>query len=265
VERERSILLGDPPPQPEEQFEWSFFKEKENGGYIKAWRVAGMRYEETLRIILRDDDPNYRCERRTVTQESAVVQYADILDATEVERDADYHERPWENCDGWNHEFVTDTSFWPDFDRTQMRGYVRSTQCTDSGIIETTVKDMMLSTWEDHHKRGASKQVARELEAEGLRKAIDQLVKWYEEGWEWFGVKCEYLGAEASVWGVDDEDYANEYVRDEIAGEVSHELERDGWLVEGQPQPSGLKYGWSLDAWRSEYQRRLASFNVEGR
>ena len=43
-------------------------------------------------------------------------------------------------------------------------------------------------------------------------KPSRQLVKWYEDGWQWYGVRCRYdaLGDEfeASLWGIDDAEYA---------------------------------------------------------
>lgn len=38
-----------------------------------------------------------------IETESAIVDYADILDATTVKSDDDNGDPPWEDCDGWEH------------------------------------------------------------------------------------------------------------------------------------------------------------------
>ena len=67
------------------------------------------------------------------------------------------------------------------------------------------------------------------------RRTLDQLVKWYTDGWQWWGVKCEYLGFEDSVWGIDDDEYAENEVRVEIACEVAHQMQEAGFTVNGVP------------------------------
>lgn len=263
MERERAIMLGEPPSPPDAQYDWYKFKELPNGGYEKCWRIGEMRFEETFAVRLKDDDPSYRSERRQTIRRSAVVRYADILAHTQVVPDDDNTETPWSHCDGWEHDF--DTSGHHDGNIEEMRGFVRHNHHTGEGLITIDPKKMGLSDWQYYHHQGASKQVARELAAQQVRNALGQLVEWYEHGWSWWGVKCEYKGYEDSVWGVDDEDYAEREVVHEIAGDVVYQMEKDGWLVVGKPQKSGLKYGWDRAAWHREFQRRLNSFNVEKR
>lgn len=267
MKRERSILLGDPPPPPEEKYDWYEFRESPNGGYKKQWRIGRLRFSERLSVQLDEDDPDFRRETRSTQQQSAVIQWHSILEKTEVVEDYNDHSAPWDNCDGWAHEFHFDAQTDWDYSAsyTDMRGHVYATNHTDAGVIVVDPKAAYLPTWKYFHDAGASKQVARELAAQALRNCIDQLKEWYQDGWLWHGVRCEYGDAEASVWGIDCRDYAEREVVPEIAGEVAHQLEQEGWLIEGQPEPSGLKYGWSREVWRRHYRDNTNKFNVEGR
>lgn len=263
VVRERSILLSEPTPSEAVEYEWSSYKERKNGGYIKCWRIGNIRYTKSVWIQTSNTDLMYRSENSTLVRESATVSYDTIREATNVVVDDNNSDRPWDNCDGWKHEFESTNSYLPLGDYYSYQNYVRASHHTNNGFITTNVRDLGLSTWKYYHHLGASKQVAHELEAQGLQQAISQLKTWYEDGWYWYGVTCEYGDYEAGVWGIDDEEYANDSVVDEIASEVAHMMERDGWLVEGEPN-NNLKYGWSADDWRIEYKRKLHMFDVRG-
>jgi len=265
VKRERVVLLGDPPPPAEEQYDWYSQEDLPNGGYVKEWREGEIRYKDRLSVSISNSDPLYRAELREKTQRSAVRQWSEIIAACKVELDEFDPRVPWDDCDGWAHEFVTDTTYWPDFDKTQMRAYVRGGCHTDAGVIRVDVKEAYLTGWEHYHDRGASKQVSRELAAQQLRTCIDQLKEWYYDGWCWYGVVGELDEYEASVWGCDNEEYARSVVVPEIAGEIAHQMAHDGWLIEGEPASSGLKHGWSRETWRKHYKDQLNLFNTESR
>ena len=93
--------------------------------------------------------------------------------------------------------------------------------------------------YEHLRARGDRKQVAHEAVAAARRKTLELLVNWYENGWEWYGVQCEF--------SVLDEDFGPSCgasttrnmpsdVVDEIAGEVAYNLKQAGYTVTGQPQ-----------------------------
>jgi hypothetical protein len=194
----------------------------------------------------------------TVDVEPAIVDYDDILAATEVVPDEIGHDAPWECCDGWEHtvERINRYDIVPET-LDEARGYcwhdgerVRIVLASDDGGV-----------FDWHRGRGASRQVAAERVADQRRRQLDQLVKWYTDGWEWWGVTCEYADEGASVWGIDDADYADEYVRDEIASEVARQLEDKGYTVTGKPEDERrLTAGgqsMTADAWRAHYKRNL--------
>jgi len=166
----------------------------------------------------------------------ATVDFQDILDATKVVYDEGFGETPWDNCDGFEHTCTPAHRF--DFDPSDMRG-----QCYCDGHRERVViqlpKGEDWGVYQYHRERGASRQVAAEMVAENRRHTLDQLVKWYRDGWQWFGViwDFEVLGEEFndSLWGIDDDDYAEREVRPEIADNVAAELEKAGFTVTGRP------------------------------
>jgi len=79
--------------------------------------------------------------------------------------------------------------------------------------------------------------VAAELSAASRRQTIRQLANWYEDGWAWYGVRCRFtvLGDEfeASLWGIDDAEYAERDIKVEMALDVAGQLEKAGFTVTG--------------------------------
>jgi hypothetical protein len=71
------------------------------------------------------------------------------------------------------------------------------------------------------------------------RDILDTIRKWHEDGWEHWGVRCEFevcgQSFEASCWGIDDSDYAETEVKRDIAVEVAAELRKAGFDVVGEP------------------------------
>jgi len=150
----------------------------------------------------------------------------------------DNSDAPWENCDGFEHEVET-ARHSGERDLYEMQGH-----CYCDGRRESVV--ITLPDNEDHgiyqylRERGASQQVAREAVAANRRRTLAQLVEWYSNGWQWFGVRCDFevLGQDfsASVWGIDDNDYARDEIVPEIADEVTGWLEKAGFTVTGRPE-----------------------------
>ena len=93
------------------------------------------------------------------------------------------------------------------------------------------------------------------------RRTLAQLVKWYGDGWEWFGVGCRFivLGDEYvdSLWGIDDPEYA-ETLKEEIALNVAAQLEEAGYTVTDKPEG---RQGWTRADKQDRLSRNLAQQN----
>jgi len=193
-------------------------------------------------------------EERT---ESAIIPFKRILAACKVEPDTDMGP-PWREHDGWEHRkesFDTfQNRFDPDADTSYddmlahykaCRGYTWNDGYSGVLFIDLDNADAKANyegMYEYHRGRGASKQVAREMQALWLRDYIDTLVKWYNDGYEWWGVVCEYKGAESSCWGFDDEDYAKTEGSRNIAEDVAYALQQKGYLITGEETDKKKSY-----------------------
>ena len=138
-----------------------------------------------------------------------------------------------------------------------MQGYARTWDRGERYII-TLPAGEDYGVYEYARKCGASRGVAAEMAAASRRQTLVQLVKWYEQGWTWYGVRCqvEILGEEyeASLWGIDDADYAEREVKIEMALDVAGQLEKAGYTVVGKPESRPGWHGWT----RQDKQERLA-------
>lgn len=170
-----------------------------------------------------------------VREHDRVVSFDDILESVSIEYDDWNNEPPWENSDGWEHE--TRQLGYHDHDGLrESRGYARTRWNEPNVLIEiddSTIKER----WGCDAYPGASKQVRFEAIAAAKRKALDQLVKWYEYGWEYYFIQGEYEGYGDSVGGVDSYEYAEE-LRLEIAHEIANQMEADDYIVEDRPTQS---------------------------
>jgi hypothetical protein len=162
----------------------------------------------------------------TVETQQAEIDFEDISDAVKVEPDEGMSEVPWENCCGFDHELR--------LPRTDCE--TDSEACIHhDGRYRVFEVPYDTDLYEWHRKHGASRQVAREAVAQSRQRTIDTLKQWYGSGWEWWVTSCDYLGASASVGGVDDYDYASGDCATDIAEEVAAELQKQGFTVTGMP------------------------------
>jgi hypothetical protein len=182
----------------------------------------------------------------------AVVAFDDILVATCVIDDSHNSEAPWDNWDGWEHIAKPAQSF-DDGDASEMQGYCRTWDRGERFVI-TLPAGEDYGAFKYARECGASRQVAAETVAAERRRTLAQLVKWYEDGWQWYGVRCRFtvLGDEyeASLWGIDDAEYAEGDIKVEMALDVAEQLEKAGFTVTGKPE----------NAWRpsrADKQERL--------
>lgn len=184
------------------------------------------------------------------------IDFADILAACRIEDD-DYHAAPWETCDGYEHEATPASRIPDEADASSMQGYAYHDRCR--WVI--TVDDADVKSWGnfDHYrKQGASRQVAAEMVAAVKAQTIAQLVKWYENGWNYYCVVCEFYDVFDSLGGIDDYDYAQNECREDVAMNVAHELEAAGHIVVNKPTRA-VHRGYTLEGFKEHLTRNLAS------
>lgn len=191
--------------------------------------------------------------KTVVTEEPLTVDYDDI--EARVEPDDWNGEAPWEHCDGWEHEFHRD-GYYVHEGMHDSRGWVnRSTREGGSGYIE--IDDATVIRWGCTGYPGCSKQVRAEAIATAKRNALDQLVKWYCDGWYVWVAVAEYGDYMECVGGIYDDCYGD-YAREEAESmrrEVAARMEDDGFTVTGQPDPP--KPYNRVDAFRDRIRRNL--------
>ena len=195
-----------------------------------------------------------------VESQPATIAFDDLLAATRVIDDTDNGEAPWENWDGWEHTAKPPHAF-DDADVQAMQGYCRTWDRGERYVIALPAGDTD-GVYRYARERGASRQVAAEALAAARRQTIAQLVNWYENGWQWYGVRCRYdaLGDEfeASLWGIDDAEYAEREIKVEMALDVADQLEQAGYTVTGKPE---CRQGLSHTDKQERIRRNLAAQN----
>ena len=189
-----------------------------------------------------------------VTERSKFVDYADIRAAVTIEPD-DWPDAPWESCDGWEHS----ADKFDDWSHEGLRdsvGYA-SRNWRDPSVVITLCDDLD-AEYQFYRLNGLSKQVSFERVAQIKRERIEQLVRWYSNGWEVWYVCGEYEGYEGDggLSGVydDDGDYVEECARD-LADSIADEMEDDGYVVTDRPERSNPDN-------RRSYQHWLSDINV---
>src|SRR3990172_6450999 len=140
----------------------------------------------TMRNTFRQDDTMIAVESRPAT-----IAFDDLLGTTEVVYDEYESMTPWEQCDGFEHTATPERRFRDEADACTMQGSVYCDGHRERLVIELPER-VDYGVYQYMRERGASKQVAREVVAAERRRTLAQLVKWYDEGWEWFGVKCDF-------------------------------------------------------------------------
>jgi hypothetical protein len=198
-----------------------------------------------------------------VESQPATIAFDDLLAATRVIDDTDNGEAPWENWDGWEHTAKPPHAF-DHADVREMQGYACTWGRGERYVITLPAGDTD-GVYRYARERGASRQVAAEALAAARRQTIAQLVEWYEDGWQWFGVRCRFtmLGDEfeASLWGIDDAEYAERDIKVEMALDVAGQLEKAGYTVTGKPVHRPGFLGWSREDKQQRIRRNLAAQN----
>jgi hypothetical protein len=187
----------------------------------------------------------------TVTEVERYVDWDDIEGSFEPDDWA--NESPWEWCDGWEHGFERE-SHWDHTARTEHYSYVNRNHGCGRGYI--VVDDADVIDWGCVGTSGCSKQVRFETIARAKRKATEQLVNWYENGWHVNCAIAKYEDYVNSVGGIYDDawgDYSRECV-EECRHEVAAELEKDGYIIEGRPEQKQYS---RVDAFKDRIRRNM--------
>lgn len=202
---------------------------------------------------------------------SPYVDYADI--STGCEPDDCCMGAPWEECDGWEHDVVRADRFdnYGLADVSEMQGYAYF-EGERARVVITVTDDTVINGWGHTRPSGCSKQVWREHVARVKRDAIKQLVKWYEEGWTYYTayakIEDEELGIDEEDYaeycgGIDDEDYAEEMARDELVGQLVHNVQKAGYTVINVPAESPDREA-AYRQNRLDAKRRQIRYNLTG-
>lgn len=159
----------------------------------------------------------------------------------------EWGEAPWKNCDGLEHGFHLVRY---GYDRSR-GSYAWVNRRDTPGYIEIT--DKTIRDWGVGYP-GCSKQVMAEAIAARRREATEQLVSWYQDGWDVWLATARYGDYTDCVGGIYDEDeYAGESV-EECRHNVADQLESDGYTVVGRPERAEYN---RVDAFRDRIKRNM--------
>src|SRR3990172_6802208 len=140
----------------------------------------------TMRNTFRQDDTMIAVESRPAT-----IAFDDLLGTTEVVYDEYENMTPWEHCDGFEHTATPERRFRDEANAREMQGSVYCDGHRERFVIELSDKEDF-GIYQYARERGASRQVAAEMVAAERRRTLAQLVKWYDSGCEWYGVRCRF-------------------------------------------------------------------------
>jgi hypothetical protein len=195
----------------------------------------------------------------TTVIEEREVSYDDVLESVSIENDDWSGEAPWESCDGWEHE-ARQLGYYDHEGLEDGRGYARTHRHSPNVLIEID-EDDIVNEWGCNGYPGASKQVRAELIAQVKRNALDQLVKWYEDGWEYYSVCGGFNGCTDSLGGIDCVEDAEEMRRD-VCNEICKQLESEGYIIIDRPAPNNRS---DAQMWHDRYKWRIAQYVVQPR
>lgn len=199
-------------------------------------RVVGKRRDDPRRhvtkVVQRKGDRRIEV---TIVDECAIVQFPDILAACTTELDDDA-QCPWKNCDGYEHELISENTAGGHYEKGE---YVRHynpeyrVKGRDRNLI--VIRPWTVKEWGAIAYHGASRQVNAEARAENLRRTYETLAEWYNDGYSYWVVECDFRGFNDSIGGilVSDEDELEEF-KYEVASQIAHNMREAAFCVVGQ-------------------------------
>lgn len=229
------------------------------------------------------------------TERPAVIDFNDILACCEVEPDDDMPE-PWKNCDGWEHSLV-DTDSLEHTEHVKCSMHYNYLHGRDSSLVNcpghyvsvlhynkehlvdsgfgrrnkvVVVTREQVVEWQGAYSayNGESRQVYEERLAECRRSALKTLVRWYNDGWQYYAVVCDFLDYTSSLGGImtkddqDDDPYLEECKLD-VAAEVVHDMEKDGYTVINKPVPCNKNRAYKQTQMRWQIAHHLGFDNMK--
>ena len=199
-------------------------------GYEKRWREGDVLCIE--RQVTSEISGRYGIEDRqeySLRRVPACVNFRDIQESTTFGVDEGCAARPWDWASGYEHREIEIGLHHAALQGSKKpRGFYNSQQ-GDRGflILEDVVGQDRYSY---HRSRGAAKQVARELAVDQCRRALNQLVEWYSDGWWWYEAACKFEDYEDRLGGFLDTD-DEQYARGEVACTVARMMQADGYTI----------------------------------
>ncbi len=256
----RQIQLDSDEPAPVGKFYDKQVRDTKNGPIIVERYHDGdymvIKTSKDLRIAGPHGEETHTSNR--ISHIPIHINFEWIKKQADIENDEDCG-MPWTDGDGWEHTVEARRDFRGTEEAfSKTRGYI-SYDCV--GYFARVIVNPTSFGWESEADRlayfrakGASKQVARECVAFQHRAYVDQIVSWYVDGYHCSFIKIEFeLGGktyEESCGGIED-DYVDKGALDELAGNIAHALERDGFIVTGEPV-------WDIKASKlAAYHKRL--------
>jgi hypothetical protein len=190
----------------------------------------------------------------SIAEYPATVDFDDILASCRIHDDND-SDAPWQNRDGYDHQTLTSEEVEFAENLHEMRGHLRYNGRFDLVVLNDP------PGWYEFgyfHERGCSRQTAREMVAQSKRERLDQLVEWYDRGWESYGVTCDFRGySSGGLWGIDDHEYAHDTIRIEEAEVVAALMETYGYTISNRPESPKLLRGMTKEGFRDQMKRNL--------
>lgn len=194
--------------------------------------------EKPISTSVKSERVNGHMVVTTTETYNAIIDYQDIFDKCEVSEDEDMGP-PWKEHDGWEHEVVD-----LEDEITNPRDVQGAFMDYPGRWKRIVITHATLEEWQGKYGQYGPSGEHRSAYEDRLtyyrRKALETLKKWYEDGYHWYVVDCEFMDHHASLGGIqtEDDDPCDPYleeVKHDVVNDVIYELEKEGYTVINQP------------------------------